>query len=587
QEAAFLREGIKILTKIYISKDTAVSSSYQEAYNTIKNVDARYIVLFANQDTTTDFYLRSSNYSLIGPRYVWYGFYPPVPVVAQDVTKMYGPNILRNLMQGFVSGNFDSVPTNAPTVIKFNSTWNKLADNSPRFKTITGLQQEHNNNVGGYDCTKVLLYGLHKFLVNNPQFTPEMLANGSLNQYLLPSAFANTGYNGLTYSPTLLDSNGDLQIPTLYLTFDYDMMLGLKPIDKSAAFGMVDLNNTFIPLNNLPVFYGGSNIPPPDGLLDTDLSIPWLSPAVWVGVLILIVGIAVALLSGWSQSFSPHGYYQNAGHTSSLHMCLLYERNRPNTTSSYKYFSALVAYLSLLTATIVYLSFLISSIQNPFSGSAFLSSFSLLTSLAFLFNSLTICLAEPSTEMIIVRNVIIWAVNMWNKIFLIVPRWMELRTRDPPTLTRNAASNISNGSEGLHFPQVRSSQTLAVLNSPSNEAKESRVVPHQNLGNAYMTFRWQHCLLWSSWKRVNIIVFSRSDKTWIVFDYEDGAVGVRLSEGDEINISRMKADIVMENYVSRMFFGRLEFDGVYKAQSFVEAWQNFEKRPSGGSSKTL
>ncbi|KAJ3271967.1 hypothetical protein HDU76_010976, partial [Blyttiomyces sp. JEL0837] len=118
---------------------------------------------------------------------------------------------VRDLMRGYVSPNLDTLPKNAPSLIKFNSTWNNLGLSNPRFRPITQLEGNHKNNVAAYDCTKILLLGVHKVCQDNPQYTPEMLANGSLNQYLLPPIFANTGYTGLTYDPTLLDNNGDLK----------------------------------------------------------------------------------------------------------------------------------------------------------------------------------------------------------------------------------------------------------------------------------------------------------------------------------------------------------------------------------------
>ncbi|KAJ3280771.1 hypothetical protein HDU76_009089, partial [Blyttiomyces sp. JEL0837] len=92
------------------------------------------------------------------------------------------------------------------------------------------------NYVGAYDCVKVMLLGMHQFLEKNPQYSPEMLSNGSLNRFFTPDKFANT------------------------------------------AFGATDLAGTaFVDLPTKPVFYGGFNTPPPDGPQSIELILSWQS----------------------------------------------------------------------------------------------------------------------------------------------------------------------------------------------------------------------------------------------------------------------------------------------------------------------
>ncbi|KAJ3315385.1 hypothetical protein HDU76_002209 [Blyttiomyces sp. JEL0837] len=124
--------------------------------------------------------------------------------------------------------------------------------------------------------------------------------------------------------------------------------------------------------------------------------------------------------------------------------------------------------------------------------------------------------------------------------------------------------------------------TLKVLTS-QEELHELRLVPHINLRAAYLSFKWENSLFWSSWKRTGIVVFSKNNNTWIVFDYDEGSIAVRLAANDQITMTRTMVQIKMENMGSPVFFGCLEFDGVYKVQSFVEAWQSFKRRQSGSS----
>ncbi|KAJ3316982.1 hypothetical protein HDU76_001428 [Blyttiomyces sp. JEL0837] len=100
---------------------------------------------------------------------------------------------------------------NAPTQ-KFIQTWTSLMQGNPEYPDIESMLGSYGSYSGGYDCVKLILLGLHQFLEQNPRYTPEMLANGSLNEYLLPAVFADTGYRGITYDPIKLDKAGDLEL---------------------------------------------------------------------------------------------------------------------------------------------------------------------------------------------------------------------------------------------------------------------------------------------------------------------------------------------------------------------------------------
>ncbi|KAJ3266256.1 hypothetical protein HDU76_011954, partial [Blyttiomyces sp. JEL0837] len=146
-------------------------------------------------------------YSLIGPKYVWYGWNLPSPIV-DDPVKVYGPQVV-DILKGFVAVIPTYADWNDPQVKTFNKTWTDLVAYSPAYLENGGAA--FSSNVGCYDCVKVLLRGMHQFLEKNSNFTPEMLASGALNEYFLPSLFADTGYAGITSNPLKFDENGDLE----------------------------------------------------------------------------------------------------------------------------------------------------------------------------------------------------------------------------------------------------------------------------------------------------------------------------------------------------------------------------------------
>ncbi|KAJ3285393.1 hypothetical protein HDU76_008147, partial [Blyttiomyces sp. JEL0837] len=112
--------------------------------------------------------------------------------------------------QGLVWAFPDYLDFSTPPIQRFKNSWDPLTAKDPRkyppFEDITFWYTQ------SYDCVKLMMQGLHNFLRDNPQYTPEMLANGSLNKYLTPDKFANTGYEGVSYNPITLNKYGDLNL---------------------------------------------------------------------------------------------------------------------------------------------------------------------------------------------------------------------------------------------------------------------------------------------------------------------------------------------------------------------------------------
>ncbi|KAJ3332567.1 hypothetical protein HDU76_013815 [Blyttiomyces sp. JEL0837] len=227
-ESAMIEGGVTILTKISLSSFIIESGDYSTFYNTLRNVDARYIVIIAAMQTTSDFYYGSRKFSLISPEHVYLGWNLPLPadlVLADDLVPY---------MQGYIYTTQDSPEYDSAPVQAFNETWTMLSEQNssvsyPPFDSAIFY-------TGAYDCVKLMMQGIHEFMVANPQYTPEMLANGSLSQHLTPDKFAKTAYQGVNYNPVTLNQYGDLNIPLLFFTTNYSQIVDESyPFDRSTG----------------------------------------------------------------------------------------------------------------------------------------------------------------------------------------------------------------------------------------------------------------------------------------------------------------------------------------------------------------
>ncbi|KAJ3316984.1 hypothetical protein HDU76_001430 [Blyttiomyces sp. JEL0837] len=211
--ARFAQNGIQVITKIYLSAETVKNHDYNVSYQTLKTVDARFIIIMADGPPTADFYYRARDFGLIGPRYAWLGLNLP-QLVTDYPTNVYGPDAADS-SSGFIFSFPEALGPFAPTVQAANNTWAKLAATNPRYPPF---QTEFGLLFGAYDCTKLIAYGIDKILKDNPTYTPEMLASGSLKPLLNYTAFQNTGYRGVIQDPILLNENGDLLSSQLFFT---------------------------------------------------------------------------------------------------------------------------------------------------------------------------------------------------------------------------------------------------------------------------------------------------------------------------------------------------------------------------------
>ncbi|KAJ3270175.1 hypothetical protein HDU76_011197, partial [Blyttiomyces sp. JEL0837] len=146
-EETLLRAKITILTKLAITLDSYVQSNYHLMYSSLKAVDARYIlVVNANPDVTADFYYKAG-----------YGSTPPMPT-DNNFTRPEFVEQSQKYFSGFLNAVGQTPELDAPTILKFNSTWRSLNAVDPDKYPIlqnSGLFLAG----GGYDCLNTILRG--------------------------------------------------------------------------------------------------------------------------------------------------------------------------------------------------------------------------------------------------------------------------------------------------------------------------------------------------------------------------------------------------------------------------------------------
>ncbi|KAJ3314478.1 hypothetical protein HDU76_002411, partial [Blyttiomyces sp. JEL0837] len=248
--------GLTILTKIILTSGMLDTGDFELAYHILKAVDTRYIIIVADADVTARFYYPSKKHSLIGPSYVWIAGSAPMPYDG-DLLKNFGKGAIDD-MEGFIFLATRPPDINSEPVQAYNASWKALQAANPNNTRYADGYSDF-SDVGSFDCVKLLMIGMHQFLEAHPQYTPEMLANGSLNQFLTPDKFANTGYRGVTVDPMTLNQNGDLNIGVMYSSLNYTMYMTLI-IDDTLSFGTTNEAATeYIALTALPVFNGGTD----------------------------------------------------------------------------------------------------------------------------------------------------------------------------------------------------------------------------------------------------------------------------------------------------------------------------------------
>ncbi|KAJ3327552.1 hypothetical protein HDU76_011561 [Blyttiomyces sp. JEL0837] len=636
---SFKKHGINVITLLTISRESFLRHDYTEGYKILRDVDARYIILLANPDTTADFYHLSRKHSLINERHVWIGWQNPIPDgAAENITSIYGPEAY-DALQGYIYITPNPSGFQSNQFRQFNKTWTKLMDISPRYQPI----KNRISSVGLYDCVKTLLIGVHKFMEANPQYTPEMLVNNSFRSLLTPLIFANTGYEGITADPIVINPNGDLDQAQLFISMNSSFFLDNLPWDETTGFGKTDSTGSmFIPLSNQPIFYGGGIKPPPDGLfylppeppsvIGISLlvlgslgilssvfliafiiynrkrrTIASMSPFytiifiigtmlvdgaiistigevnslncylrswgvmaagfitfgsllvknsrlyilfyhkkyfkfyhrddVMVAIFCIMVGLGLALIVAWTLTIGdPHTFSANADNSGFVHVCTI-KASATNTSNSI---------ITLVDST-------------------FLASFTLFSSFTLVVFVSSSFGLQVNLATFALRLFTMWAVNFVNKAFLIIPKLVAMRYETTYHYSSNELTLVEK--TGLQFPTKSLRMNFKI-------ESESQIIPHLKLGGAYISYRFQQSYFWSSWKDCGMIVFSKDKTTWIVIDFDDGALAVRLSENDKLEVRRTIVRLQIENEGGDALKADLEFRNVHLVQRFCEGLEN-------------
>ncbi|KAJ3329116.1 hypothetical protein HDU76_008581 [Blyttiomyces sp. JEL0837] len=569
-EKTILEANIKVLTKVSLSSTEAESNGYAQIYRTLLAVDARYILLFADRVTTPDFFYGARNHSLISSKHVWLGM-NDVSIIPSSISMTEASESALGYVPvtGFIPSDNTAVQAD------FDRRFNQNIVANPRLASI--LADSSVNPyiyTNTYDCTKTILRGLHQLLKQN-NYSPEMLANGSLNPLLHRSAFADTGYPGVFVNPMKIDNYGNIELPVVYANSNFssdDVM--------SNAFGITDITvSEFIPLDNKPIFFGGSNVPPPDGPVLQTLSI---APSSVAGVIIIVMS-AIGLLFSEAMVTVSWGHcclrIRDCKKFSSLHSCI---------SSSQPIFIDLARLdHEHYGVTIAYLGYATEFATATFSEAAFLPGLAMASAICVVINALTQFLMTPSVTTIMIITVIIWVVTMTMKVLMIVPKWIELYDRDeekPSSSFDGVFDQPVLGSGMISLPSKQRTQysdhTVNTVNASDNSlatASNHWIVPYIIMGSACIRCSRGNSLVWSDWKEAGIIVLSHSGVVWIVFDYDDGSEAAIVSKNDVLDGTDRNVRLEMPNDGVQKFVALLEFDTTQKMEQFCEKWKKLNK----------
>ncbi|KAJ3240254.1 hypothetical protein HDU78_002357 [Chytriomyces hyalinus] len=249
------KNSIHILANVaMVTKVDAISIGY--AAKEIEASDSRYIIISGQNQFISQVYYGMGKLGMLNPTRVWMAINMPLPLFDNSGFQ----DDYYSMLKGFIFIQYMSAATNGPKYDRLLESVKELggidfaAALSPDW--FFQIATAHVN----YDCTMLMLLGLDRVLKSSPENSVEMLTSGKLNDQLDFTYFKNLGYQGLVADPLELTINGDLAVP-----FQAFCMTGVG--SNMTLFGQTDVNATtfyYYP-DTLPVFYGGSSIPPPDG----------------------------------------------------------------------------------------------------------------------------------------------------------------------------------------------------------------------------------------------------------------------------------------------------------------------------------
>ncbi|ORY41370.1 hypothetical protein BCR33DRAFT_718976 [Rhizoclosmatium globosum] len=222
-----------------------------------------------------------------GPGYVWLGTSTPLPL--SDGSTLLGPAYNDSLIDGYIF-----IGNSNPPSSNYLPLYKSFVNSANRFTTLYG--QKYNfttrtlNPLSGltaYDCLGVLASGISNIM---SQTSTDTVVTRAAQSYLNTSAFMDTGFRGFSADPVQFLTTGDLAVMYVFVqltaSFDYN------------EFASTNMNKTAITIldNTLPIFAGNTTIPPPDGLIFSDLLFDYSSPLGEVLLILSICGICICIL---------------------------------------------------------------------------------------------------------------------------------------------------------------------------------------------------------------------------------------------------------------------------------------------------
>ncbi|KAJ3226542.1 hypothetical protein HDU81_007251 [Chytriomyces hyalinus] len=249
------KNSIHILANVaMVAAADAISIGY--AAKEIESSDSRYIIISGQNQFISQVYYGMGKLGMLNPTRVWIANNMPLPLFDNAGFK----DDYYSMLKGVIFLQYMSAATIGPKYDRLLASVKELGGNDFAAALTSNwffqIATAHIN----YDCTMLMLLGLDRVLKSSPENTVEMLTSGKLNDQLDFTYFKNLGYQGLVADPLELTNNGDLAVP-----FQALCMTGVG--SNMTMFGQTDVNATtfhYYP-DTLPVFYGGSSIPPPDG----------------------------------------------------------------------------------------------------------------------------------------------------------------------------------------------------------------------------------------------------------------------------------------------------------------------------------
>jgi hypothetical protein len=148
-----------------------------------------YFLLSTSSEDTARTYFTARKYGFISEKYVWMGMtFPSTSASFGSLASEYGQSTLSDLI-GYIAVA-PTFSTSETKISELNELWKKLHNAQPDRFIASGILSTQ--AVLAYDLTNAMLYGLDRFLKNNPNVSSNSLLNGDIQYLLKPSVFSNT-----------------------------------------------------------------------------------------------------------------------------------------------------------------------------------------------------------------------------------------------------------------------------------------------------------------------------------------------------------------------------------------------------------